>query len=218
MPDEASLDALVAAARTGGSWAFGRLWTLLAPAVHGYVVGRGVPDPDDVTSEVFLAAFRGLGGFDGDGAAFRAWLFTIAHHRTVDAVRRARRHPDLAWSRGVYDPDLDPRTHPSAEDVVLADLDHGELMQALAGLSDDQREVLLLRTVADLRLEEVAAATGRSVGAVKALQHRAVAAMRRRLADPRVSAAAAAEAEAEAEDRRPAPVSPGSTPAMTETR
>ena len=82
------LDLLVAAARTGGGWAFGRLWEQLAPSVAAYLRGRGVRDADDVTSEVFLAAFRGIGRFHGDGVAFRSWLFTIAHHKSVDVHRR----------------------------------------------------------------------------------------------------------------------------------
>lgn len=211
MPEEESLDALVAAACAGGSWAFGRLWTVLAPAVAGYLTGRGIHDPDDVTSEVFLAAFHGMAGFRGDGAAFRTWLFTIAHHRSVDAVRRSARHPDLAASRSTYEPDLDLRTQPSAEDVVLSRLS-ADVMKALADLSDDQREVLLMRTVADLSLDQVAAATGRSVGAVKALQHRAVAAMQRQLGTP------AHRPLAETESSAPQPVSPGGPAAMTESR
>ncbi|MFZ0323842.1 MAG: RNA polymerase sigma factor, partial [Actinomycetes bacterium] len=90
--DADRLDALVDAARAGGHWAFERLWQELSPRVSGYLRGRGVGDADDVTSEVFLAAFQGMGTFNGDGAAFRSWLFTIAHHRGVDWQRRAARN------------------------------------------------------------------------------------------------------------------------------
>ena len=66
------VDLLVGAARAGGAWAFGRLWERFSPVVHGYLRARGVRDPEDVTSEVFLAAFRRVGDFEGDGRAFRA--------------------------------------------------------------------------------------------------------------------------------------------------
>ena len=66
------LDALVDAARAGGGWAFGRLWEQLAPSVAAYLRRRGVQETDDVTSEVFLAAFGGIGRFHGDGVAFRS--------------------------------------------------------------------------------------------------------------------------------------------------
>src|SRR3954447_11842587 len=85
---ETDLDLLVDAARASGRWAFGRLWEELSPAVAAYLRRRGVRDAEDVTSDVFLAAFRGIAGFEGDGAAFRAWLFTIAHHKGVDFIRR----------------------------------------------------------------------------------------------------------------------------------
>ena len=87
------LDRWVDAARAGGGWAFGQLWEALSPGVAGYVRGRGAPDPDDVTSEVFLAAFQRIAAFQGGGAAFRSWLFTIAHHKAVAPRRRGRPRP-----------------------------------------------------------------------------------------------------------------------------
>ena len=102
------LDALVDAARAGGGWAFGRLWEQLAPSVAAYLRRRGVQDADDVTSEVFLAAFLGIARFRGDGPAFRAWLFTIAHHKGVDAVRRPARRELLVDKLAGSESDLLP--------------------------------------------------------------------------------------------------------------
>lgn len=173
------LDALVQAARAGGGAAFGRLWELLAPSVAGYLRGRGVRDVDDVTSEVFLAAFRGIGRFDGDGASFRAWLFTIAHHKRVDLVRRPAR--EVSWDDGA-DPPPGHRlvdSVRSAEDTVLSSLGDLEAMRLLDDLTEEQRTVVLLRVVGDLSLAEVADVLGKPVGAVKALQHRALTRLRR---------------------------------------
>lgn len=133
----------------------------LAPAVLGYLRAQGVPDPDDVLGEVFLQVARDIHRFKGDDAALRRWVFTIAHNRGVDAHRRRAR------SRA----DLDGRVpeRPAAPPPEPID---PELVAALDTLSPDQREVVVLRFVADLSLEAVARITRRRVGAVKSLQHR----------------------------------------------
>lgn len=175
------LDALVDAARGGGDWAFERLWRELAPAVAGYLRGRGVPEADDVTSDVFLAAFGKIGDFEGDGARFRSWLFTIAHHRGVDALRRVSRAPDMQ----PYHPDEDPRRADSAEAQAQPSLESDEVRTLLATLSPDQADVMLLRVLGGLTIAEVAALTGRTEGAVKQLQRRAVVQLERRITEQR---------------------------------
>ena len=143
----------------------------LAPAVLGYLRSQRVPDPEDVLGEVFLHVARDIGRFSGDDAALRRWVFSIAHNRSMDAHRKAKR--DRSTSEAEF-----------AEDrVASADgpdepVDH-ELIAALATLTEEQREVVVLRFVADLPLEAVAKITGRKVGAVKALQHRALENLRR---------------------------------------
>ncbi|MGH3664858.1 MAG: RNA polymerase sigma factor, partial [Egibacteraceae bacterium] len=77
----AGFDELLGAARDGAPAACERLWCELAPAVAGYLRVQGSTEPDDLTSEVFLGVFHGLHRFRGDAAAFRSWVFTIAHRR-----------------------------------------------------------------------------------------------------------------------------------------
>ena len=138
----------------------------LAPAVLGYLRSQRVPDPEDVLGEVFLHVARDIRRFTGDDAALRRWVFSIAHNRSMDAHRKAKRdrsttETELTEDRmGAADPPPEP-------------LDP-ELIAALATLSDEQREVVVLRFVADLPLETVAKITKRSPGAVKAMQHRAM--------------------------------------------
>lgn len=177
------LDLLVDAARAGGGWAFGRLWEQLSPVVHAYVRGRGATDPDDTTSEVFLAAFTRIDRFHGDGRDFRSWLFTIAHHKAVDAVRRGARPREVPTGGAL---DLGPLAA-SAEDEALSRLGDQAALRLLDLLTSDQRSVLLLRVVGDLSLEETARVVGRPVGAVKALQHRALARLRREISREAVS-------------------------------
>ena len=141
-------------------WTAEQAYEQLAPAVRGYFRGRGARDANDLTGDVFVSVTRSVGSFRGDAAALRRWVFTIAHHRLVDEFRRTQ--PDRhVWMAEVPDA-------PGA-DVAIAD---DELLQALAMLSDDQREVVVLRYVADLAVKDVARIVGKRQGAVKMLQAR----------------------------------------------
>lgn len=164
----------LAAAQAGLGWAFERLYRWLAPAVTGYLRVQGAPEPDDQTSEVFLGVFRGLPAFTGNEAQFRSWVFTIAHRRLTDDRRKIGRQPihtelDAEFRLAGGDVEVDAFDRISAERVRLL----------CRGLAPDQRAVLMLRLVAGLTVEEVAATIGKSVGATKALQRRGLVALRR---------------------------------------
>ena len=170
-------DDVLARARTGAGDAFTLLYRDLSRPVAAYVRAQGIADVEDLTSEVFLAVFTGIGRFVGDEAGFRSWVFTIAHHRVADHWRRAARAVPVT----VYDAADDERTVPSAEAGALDAIGSQQVTALLAGLTEEQREVLTLRVVADLTVEQVAQVVGRSVGAVKALQRRALASLRRQI-------------------------------------
>lgn len=175
-------DDVLAAARAGEAWAVARLYEDLKGPVVTFARLRGARDPDDVTSETFLQVFRDLARFTGDESGFRAWVFTIARRRLLDEHRRSsRRVREVRLTSGV-----DAAGGDTAEDAMAA-LGDARVRTLLDGLSVDQREIVLLRIVADLSLRDTAAVTGRSVGAVKILQHRALAALRSSLVDPGVS-------------------------------
>jgi RNA polymerase sigma-70 factor (ECF subfamily) len=145
-----------------------QLYRELAPAVLGYLRTQRVPDPEDALGEVFLSVARDLRRFSGDRAALRRWVFSIAHNRAMDAHRRASRN------RSTLEAELAEAPSRSAVAPPPPDPLDPELVEALGRLSAEQREVVVLRFVADLPLEAVARITGRRVGAVKALQHRAL--------------------------------------------
>ena len=166
------------AAQLGAGWAFERIYQQLSPPIHGYLRAQGADDPEGAVNDVFLRAFRRLGDFTGAPPAFRSWLFTIAHHLVVDQRRFASRRPtSVSFDR------LPEGIGGDAEDEAVRRLTLARLSAQLELLTVEQRDVLLLRFVADLSLEEIASAQGRSVGSVKALQHRAIETVRRRLAD-----------------------------------
>lgn len=165
-----------------------QLYRDLAPAVLGYLRGLRVPEPEDVLGEVFLQVARDLERrrfrprSTGDPSdARRRWVFSIAHNRAMDAHRRSTRRGRHVADASLDDLEAAGRT--AAADAERDDIDH-ELVAALATLSAEQRETVALRFIGDLSLEEVAQITGRSVGAVKALQHRGIERLRKSLGDP----------------------------------
>ena len=176
--------AVLDAARAGGDWAWGRIYDDLAPGVLGYLRARGAADPEDLLGEVFLQVVRDLPKFDGDHKAFRSWVFTIAHHRSIDDARRRVRGPvvpvdpaGLGEALGLGDAEQDALDHLGADRVRLL----------LGSLPPEQQDALLLRVIADLPTEDIARVIGKTRGAVKALQRRALANLRKEISTEGVS-------------------------------
>jgi RNA polymerase sigma factor (sigma-70 family) len=175
----------LAAARAGSGHAFGWLYNTFSPRVFGYLRAQGAAEPDELTNDVFASAFRSLAKFDGDDAAFRSWLFTIARNRLVDERRRAgRRAVTVAGDA------FDHCERQAGGDVEVEALENlaGEWVRAvLAQLAPDQRDVLVLRLVADLTIDQIATIVDKRPGAVKALQRRGLAALRKIVIEQGVS-------------------------------
>ncbi|TQN43711.1 RNA polymerase sigma-70 factor (ECF subfamily) [Blastococcus colisei] len=169
---------VLAAAQAGASWALEVLYRELAPSVTGYLRLHGALEPDDLASETFIGVFNGLSSFEGDEAALRAWVFTIAHRRLIDDWRRRSRRPELV---DCGEEVLRGSVGGDAEDDALAVLGSGAVQEMCAALPADQRTVLLLRILADLSVEQVASVMGRSAAAVKALQRRGLVTLRSEL-------------------------------------
>ncbi len=168
---------LLDAAREGSEAAWQELYDGLAPAVLGYLRANNAPDPEDVLSEIFLQVARDISRFEGEEPGFRSWVFTIAHHRLIDARRHTARRPvDLSPEP----PEPIGQADDAAEEA-LARIGIEEVHRVLALLSEDQRAVLLLRVLGDMSVEDVAKAVGKRPGAVKALQRRGLAAVKREL-------------------------------------
>jgi RNA polymerase sigma factor (sigma-70 family) len=179
---DGQFDAVLAAAHDGAPWALERIFTALAPAVTGYLRVQGSAEPEDLTSEVFVAVLRNLHTFQGDEAGFRSWVFTIAHRRLQDERRRRARRPlpePLTTTVAAA-----ARESPGPEDVEGA-MDRSLGAERVRALCDrlvpDQRDVLLMRLLGDLSIEQIAGTLGKSKGAVKALQRRGLAAVGRLL-------------------------------------
>lgn len=171
------LGRLVSEARQGSIKAFDDIYRSLAGQVASYLRWHRATDPDGLTNDVFAQVHRNLPRFEGDEQGFRSWVFTIAHHRMIDDRRRANRQPRLQDDLGVEE----HMGLGDVEDDAFAVLAHDRVRDLLTVLSPDQRDVVLLRIIADLSVEEVARMLDKREGAIKALQHRALAALRRHL-------------------------------------
>lgn len=176
-PGAQNFETMLRAAQAGATWACTTIWVEYAPAVAAFLSARGSREPEDLTSEVFLAVFDRLPDFVGGEPELRSFVFSIAYRRLVDELRmRSRRGEPLEWS-----PEVDPRRSASAEDQALDRLGETSALSLLTALPEDQRDVMVLRIVADLTVEQVAAVLGKRPGAVKALQRRALDSMRKKV-------------------------------------
>jgi RNA polymerase sigma-70 factor, ECF subfamily len=170
-------DEVLARARRGERWAFEEIYRALGPVVTNYLRAQGSSEPEDLASEVFVGVLRNLHAFDGNEAGFRSWMFTIAHRRLQDERRRLRRRPQAV-------PLAEAPDSPAPDDVegaVAHSLDADRVRELCAHLAPDQRDVMLLRLLGQLPIDEVAAALGKTPGAVKALQQRGLLAIGRNL-------------------------------------
>lgn len=143
-------------------------------AIYRYAHIR-VGDPqiaEDLASEVFLQAVKSIGRYRYRGISFRAWLYRIAHNVTADHGRKMVSRSRVESPTNVDD------LNPSQPDFAPAIAQRGELDTAIRQLTEDQQQVVILRFVESLTIAETAAATNRTEGAVKALQHRGVARLR----------------------------------------
>lgn len=139
---------------------------------------------EDLTAGVFLEGLQAAHRFDGDEKALRAWLFRIGRHNLIDYIRSSRRAV-LEDIEQTSERELAARTLPSEdpEESAMVTLVRDRVRAAVGHLSRDQREVVLLRLTGGLTSPEIAQIVGKTTGAVKALQHRAMSTLAKSLAD-----------------------------------
>jgi RNA polymerase sigma-70 factor (ECF subfamily) len=158
-------------ARAGSRDALAELWRTHHAAVLRYLRAKRIGSPEDVASQVWIDVARSIDRFEGDADGFRRWLFTIAHRRSVDEVRRAvRRADDVAVA---------PMTHDGADVEHEQNTALERAIELVSQLPDNLADAVMLRVVNDLSIADVAAVMGTSEGNVRVLVHRGVARLRR---------------------------------------
>jgi RNA polymerase sigma-70 factor (ECF subfamily) len=184
---QVDVEAMVRDARAGDTHALGRLYDTYRDRVVRFATGRlgDAEKAEDVTSETFESVLRNLGSYR-PGTDFEAWLFTIAHRRVADHFRRRSRRREVELDETVHPTDRGgrhalPGPLPVAagpEEAVLAAERRAEVAGAFRRLRADQQEVLALRVLGGLSAVQVAKVLGKSEGAVRVAQHRALRSLR----------------------------------------
>ena len=167
---------LVLRVKAGDHSAFAQIYERYAVPIFRYIYFRvgEVELAEDIQADVFVRMLEGIDRYEDRGWPISAWLYRIAHDRTIDAIRRTckRRFVSLEqWEGSCEGP----------EHTVSARLETEELRRTMNALTQEQRDVIMLRFIAELSIQEVAVRLGRSEGSVKALQHRGIQSLARRL-------------------------------------
>lgn len=148
------------------------LWRALQPPLLRYLTVRGEESPEDLASETWLQVIRDLDRFKGTVAEFRAWLFTVARNRAVDAGRRRTARPAIPVAEPSDFAGPAPVLAPSAESVATENSSTAAALSLVATLPAAQAEMVMLRVVAGLDVADVARIVGKQPGAVRTAVHR----------------------------------------------
>ncbi len=170
--DDAAFGELLVAAQRGDQQSVEWLFVQLQPRLLRFLVAHEPRAADDIASEVWVAVATRIAQFEGDWSDFRAWFFSIARRRLADYRRTAvRRRTDVVDTEVFEIRPAPERT----EDEALESLAGQEAAKLITStLNGDQAEVLLLRLLGDLDVDQVAAIMQRSPNWVRVTQHRAV--------------------------------------------
>jgi RNA polymerase sigma-70 factor (ECF subfamily) len=171
-------ESLVRRARQGDKEAFAQLYEDHFDRIYRYVAFkvRDRTEVEDITQQVFLRAYESIGSYKMQGYPFSTWLFRIAHNHIVDHIRRETKRLTTP-----LDETLPVADDSDLEEEVAQKIEMEKVVEASKRLTKAQREVINLRFAGGLSIAEVAATMGKSEGAIKALQHSAIHALRKTL-------------------------------------
>jgi len=166
---------LVQRAKQRDQKAFAQLYEEHFDRIYRYVVLRigDKMEAEDMTQQVFLNALQSISSFKWKGVPFAAWLFRIAHNQVVDYLRKKKKRAAAPLDESLVSSDNNPQL------IVEHSLDIEQLLLATRQLTEAQREVISLRFAGGLSVAQVAKVMDKSQGAVKALQHSAIVALRK---------------------------------------
>jgi RNA polymerase sigma-70 factor (ECF subfamily) len=169
---------LVERAQAGERNALEELYLLHFDRIYSYLhmtVGNR-HDAEDLTTQTFLRMLESIGRFRFGSAPFSAWLFRIAHNLSMDHFRASRR-----WQPEEEVPEAADSQERSAEDEAFHSIGRTSMLELIQALSEEQQQVLTLKFVFNFSNAETATILGKTEGAVKSLQHRALASLQKRV-------------------------------------
>jgi RNA polymerase sigma-70 factor (ECF subfamily) len=170
--------ALVDRAQSGDREALEELYLIHFDRIYSYLhvtVGNR-HDAEDLTTQTFLRMLESIGKFRWQSAPFSAWLFRIAHNLSMDHFRASRR-----WQPEEEPPEPPADESTSAEQGALQSIGQKSMLELIENLSGEQQQVLTLKFVFNFSNGEVATILGKTEGAIKSLQHRALASLQKQL-------------------------------------
>jgi RNA polymerase sigma-70 factor (ECF subfamily) len=165
-------DRVLASAQEGAEWAFAALYRDVNPPLLRYLRVKALSEAEDLAAETWMAVARQLHSFSGGEGAFRGWLFTIARRRTIQHWRDVGRRPVVVMSPETM-PDGAASDDPEAAGVAAVSA-QAAAAAISAALTPDQADVILLRLLAGLDVDQVARILGKRPGTVRVLQHKAL--------------------------------------------
>jgi RNA polymerase sigma-70 factor, ECF subfamily len=170
-------ESLVRRAQQRDEEAFTQLYEAYFDKIYRYVALKigNKADAEDMAQQVFLNALQSISSFKWRGISFSAWLFRIAHNQAVDYLRKKSKEATALLDESLVNSDSNPQL------VAEHKLDIEQLVSATRQLTETQREVISLRFAGELPIAKVAKVMGKSQGAIKALQHSAMVALRKSL-------------------------------------
>ncbi|MER6099879.1 RNA polymerase sigma factor [Streptomyces sp. NPDC001728] len=175
---DVELASAVERAQEGDEEAFAHAYRAVYPGLLGYLRGIVGEDAEDVASEAWLEIARDLGRFRGDGVGFRGWTATIARHRALDHLRRARSRPRPAL---LVPDELELPSPADTAGEALEALSTEQAVALVMGLPREQAEAVLLRVVVGLDGPTAARVLGKRPGAVRSAAHRGLKRLAREL-------------------------------------
>ncbi len=168
---------LIESAKNGDADSFGLIYEEYADIVFRFIYSQlsHYQDAEDLTEEVFLRIWRSLETYEHKGVPFIAYIFKIARNAIIDHYRQAAR----SRNQIPFEEELVGHTKYEPEQQATLNNTQREIRARLKELREDYRNVLILRFFSGLTTNETAQALGKSPGAVRVLQHRALAALRK---------------------------------------
>jgi len=173
--EKSTVEKLVVQAVNGNTDAFGELYSLFVEKIYRYIFYhvKSKTTTEDITGEVFLKAWRAIGSCRGKENTFSSWLYRIAHNQLIDEIRKRQRQP--SWEIETVETISDKTAG------VEKNLEQQELLGVIDHLPSNHRQVIILKFIEGFDNREIASIMGKSEGAIRVLQMRALSTLRKEL-------------------------------------